>query len=99
MAVSCPRSNPQLCPTLCDPIGTSVHGISQARILEWVAIPFSRGTFLTQGWNTHLHWQVGSLWLSHQGSPQLLFTWLKELEMPIILKCKEQRIRSCGFRL
>ena len=37
----------QLCPTLCDPIessppGSSVHGISQARILEWVAISFPR---------------------------------------------------------
>ena len=38
----------QSCPTLCDPRdcsppGSSVHGILQARILEWVAIPFSRG--------------------------------------------------------
>ena len=37
-----------LCPTLCDsmhysPPGSSVHGISWARILEWVAISFSRG--------------------------------------------------------
>ena len=37
----------QLCPTLCDPMdrsppGLSVHGILQARILEWVAMPFSR---------------------------------------------------------
>ena len=37
----------QLCSTLCDPMdcslpGSSVHGILQARILEWVAIPFSR---------------------------------------------------------
>ena len=37
----------QLYLTLCDPIdcslpGSSAHGISQARILEWVAIPFSR---------------------------------------------------------
>ena len=37
----------QLCPTLCDPIegsprGSSVPGIFQARILEWVAISFSR---------------------------------------------------------
>ena len=37
------------CPTLCDPMdcippGSSVHGISQARILEWVAISFSRGS-------------------------------------------------------
>ena len=39
----------QLCPNLCDPVdcsppGSSVHGISQARILEWVDIPFSRGS-------------------------------------------------------
>ena len=37
------------CPTLCDlmgcsPPGASVHGISQAEILEWVAISFSRGS-------------------------------------------------------
>ena len=37
----------QSCPTLCDPMdcslpGSSVHGILQARILEWVATPFSR---------------------------------------------------------
>ena len=30
------------CPTLCDPMGYTVHGILQARILRWVAIPFSR---------------------------------------------------------
>ena len=40
----------QSCLTLCDPMdysppGFSVHGILQARILEWVAIPFSRGFF------------------------------------------------------
>ena len=39
----------QLCPTLCDPVdcsllGSSLHGILQARILEWVAISFSRGS-------------------------------------------------------
>ena len=39
----------QLCPTLCNPMdcslrGSSIHGILQARILEWVAISFSRGS-------------------------------------------------------
>ena len=34
----------QLCLTLCDPMDCIVHGILQARILEWVAIPFSRGS-------------------------------------------------------
>ena len=37
-------------PTLCDPMdcslpGSSVHGILQAIVLEWIAIPFSRGSF------------------------------------------------------
>ena len=39
----------QSCPTLCDPMncslsGSSVHGILQERILEWVAMPSSRGS-------------------------------------------------------
>ena len=51
---SCPKVKvkvlvAQSCLTLCDPTdcslpGSSVHGILQARILEWVAIPFSRGS-------------------------------------------------------
>ena len=32
----------QSCPTLCDPMDYTVHGILQATILEWVAFPFSR---------------------------------------------------------
>ena len=31
----------QSCPTLCNPMDYTVHGILQARILEWVAFPFS----------------------------------------------------------
>ena len=34
----------QLCLTLCEPIDYIVHGIIQARILEWGAFPFSRGS-------------------------------------------------------
>ena len=46
------------CPTLCDPMnhslpGSSVHGILQARILEWVAIPSSRGSSWPGNW-THV---------------------------------------------
>ena len=57
----------QSCPTLCDPMdcspsGSSVHGILQARILEMVAISFSRGSSLTQGSNLGmLHCQMDSL--------------------------------------
>ena len=34
----------QSCPILCNPIDYTVHGILKARILEWVAFPFSRGS-------------------------------------------------------
>ena len=45
----------QSCPTLSDPVdysppGSSVHGILQARILDWVAIPFSRGSSWPRDW-------------------------------------------------
>ena len=45
----------QLCRTLCNPMdcsptGSSVHGILQTRILEWVAIPFSRGSSQPKDW-------------------------------------------------
>ena len=73
----------QSCQTLCDPVdcnppGSSVHGILQARIMEWVAISSSRGIFLTQGLNPHLwrllHRQADSLLLGHLGSPNLVTT-------------------------
>ena len=58
--------NPTDC---CSPSGSSVHGILQARILEWVAISFSKGISPIQGSNPCLlHWQADSLPLSHQGS-------------------------------
>ena len=54
------------------PAGSSVHGILQARRLEWIAISFSMGIFPTQGSNLHSHWKADSLPLSHLGSPVLL---------------------------
>ena len=57
---------PQPCPTLCNPMdysppGSSVQWISQARILEWVAIPFSRGS----------SWPRDQSWISCIRSPPL----------------------------
>ena len=55
--------------------GSFVHGISQEKILEWVAISSSRRSFPTQGSNLHLlyllHWQADSLPLSHQSFPYI----------------------------
>ena len=63
-------SNSLTDPMVCNPPGSSVHGILQARILEWIGIPFSRGS----SWLTD-RTQVSCIgrWilyhLSHQGSP------------------------------
>ena len=45
------QSHPTLCNAMdCSPSGSSVHGILQARILEWVAISFSRGSSRPRDW-------------------------------------------------
>ena len=65
----------QSCPTLADPVacsppGSSVHGILQARRLEWVAILSSPGALPPQGSNPGLpHCRQILNQLSHQGSP------------------------------
>ena len=78
----------------CDPMdyslpGSSVHGILQARILDWVAIPSSKdtgvgsyfllqGVFLTQGSNPGLlPWQVDSVPLRYLGSPGKFYPHLQ----------------------
>ena len=50
----------QSCPILCDPmdcslLGSSLHGILLARILEWVAISSSRGSFWPRGWTRFIY--------------------------------------------
>ena len=61
----------QLCPTLwdpmdCSPPGSFVHGILQARIVEWTPIPYSRGSSQPMGW-THVSYIscIGSWVLNH----------------------------------
>ena len=53
----------------CCPSGSSVHVILQARILEWVAIPFSRDSFWTRDWT----WV--SCIASRSGKPPLSIMW------------------------
>ena len=65
-------------PTVCDPMdgsppAISVHGILQARILEWVAMASFREIFPTQGSNLHLlYWQATSLPLVTLGGDYIL---------------------------
>ena len=68
------RSVIQLCLTLCDPMDyslpdSSVHGISQARTLQWVALSFSRGSSQSENEPVSPAWQADSLPLSNQRSP------------------------------
>ena len=80
----------QLCPVLCDPmLGSSVHGILQARTLEWVAMPSSRGShsqlteetfwmltwsrYSTKPWWADTHWYQGA---------QGLVRALRQVEQP-----------------
>ena len=60
----------QSCPTICDPIYYTVHGIFQARILESVAFPFSRGPSQPKD-QTQVSRIAGRFFtkLSHNGSP------------------------------
>ena len=49
--MSCSESEiSSVCPTRCNPMDYTVHGILQARILEWAALPFSRGSSQPRDW-------------------------------------------------
>ena len=63
--------------TVCSPPGFSLHGISSARMLEWVAISFSRGSSWLRGQTLHvLCWQADSLPLGHLGKAKISNTYL-----------------------
>ena len=66
----------QSCPTLCDPMdcslpGFSVHGIFQARVLEWVAISFSRGSSWPRDWTqvSYIAGRYFTLWATREAHP------------------------------
>ena len=95
------REVAQSCPTLCDPMdcsppGSSICGIFQARVLEWNAISFSRGLFLTQGCNLCLtHWQVDSFPLSHE---EALIAHINFLNYLCVVACDRLSLApACGI--
>ena len=65
----------QSCLTLCDPMDSIVHGILQARILEWVAFPFSRGSSQPRDC-THVSHTAGGF----------LTSWATRLTIPNVSK-------------
>ena len=77
----------QLCPTHCDPRDCSppssfVHGILQARILEWIAVPFSRGSSWPRDWT----------WVSCTAGRFFTIWAIKEASTPSWLNSKAWKI-------
>ena len=73
MKVKSEREVTQSCPTLSDPMdcslpGSSIHGIFQARVLEWGAIAFSDG-YLTKTQSLDFQSEIVSLPIFHPKSP------------------------------
>ena len=83
----------QSCPTLCDPVvcslpGSSVHGILQARILEWVAISFSRGSSRPRDRTrvSHIAGRHFNLWATREeGLGKYKYTKTKTIKTPHVV--------------
>ena len=81
----------QSCPILCNPIdcslpGSSVHGILQARVLEWVAFPFSRGSSPPRD-RTQVSRIAGGFftrWATREAWTELICIFMKRLEQKIL---------------
>ena len=85
-----PAKSLQSCLTLCDlmdssPPGSSVHGISQARTLEWIAISFSRGSSRPSGWT----------WVSYIGR-WVLYHWATRAEQRLLLILSDSQFPPRG---
>ena len=77
----------QSCPTLCDPMdcslpGSSIHGIFQARVLDWIAISFSRRSSWLRDWTRVSH-SVGrhfTIWATREAAASHRTTrWVEQL--------------------
>ena len=75
---------PQLCLTLCDPMGYTVHGILQARILEWVAFPFYRGSSQPRNW-TGVSCLAGRFFINWAMSHLILFCYCLFLLLSLLI--------------
>ena len=80
----------QSCPTLCDPVdcsppGSSVHGISQAGILERVAIPFSKGSSWSRDgtWVSHTLGTFFTIWATREAESQTAEVQILALPLPL----------------
>ena len=74
----------QSCLTLHDPMGYTVHGILQARLLEWGAFTFSRGSSQLRDWTQVSHIAGGFFTSWATGETQVSWETLSELFCPFL---------------
>ena len=92
----------QLCLALCDPMdcsppGSSVHGIFQSRVLEWLAISFSRGSSRPRDW-TLVSRIVGrhfTIWATREAPYNLLWAVRQLYNIHLIPYPPVKRERTC----
>ena len=82
----------QSCPTLCNPMdcslpGSSLHGILQARVLEWVAISFSRGSSWPRDWTqvSRIPGKRFNLWATREAHQYIILSNLKYIFWPSLV--------------
>ena len=89
----------QSCPTLCDPIDYTVRGVLQARILEWVAFPFSRGSSQPRMEPRSPALQEDSLPAEPQGGPLSLRSFIKSREAPSIRNRRDKDLERMSSKI
>ena len=97
----------QSCPTLCDPMdcslpGSSIHGIFQARILEWVTISFSRRSSQLRDWTwvCHIVGRCFTFWATREAEqtaiwPSKSHCWAYTSRKP---ELKEIQVPQCSLQ-
>ena len=93
----------QLCPTLCEPMGcslpaSSVQGILQAKILEWVAFFSSRGSSWPSDW-TRISWIAGRLYTVWATREQWAFVITHVKELGLLCSVWQPRPSWCHSEL
>ena len=89
----------QMCPTLCDPMDYPVHGILQAKILEWGAFPFSGGSCRPGTELRSPTLQADSLPAEPQGKPDPLWLgsimcWANRVPLIHMFACSSPSLHS-----
>ena len=94
--VKCESVVARSCPTLWNPMhcslpGSSIHRLLQARILEWISIPFSRGSSQPRDWTrvSHIAGRFSTVWATRETKEKLYKSGSKMLSSKAVADIKE----------